>query len=221
MILKNRIFIAVLLSAIIILLSSYFCMTSERDNVNANFEVSASTYAWELHDEGIMHLLDDMQDMAAVNSVYLIALMHHEPRPYSCERFPHNPIRQKWFAEDSKVYWHPDISLYGRLKPVLSDYKWLSETDWLKVLIDAAHERGMKAGVEISHTIISNSVLMADENSDLLQITVSGKPATKWSGDYLPCLNNPDIQAFLVAIYTDLARNYDLDYVQTCMVNFA
>ncbi len=209
------------LLAVLLILPGCINDAAETKKPYDRFEVSASTYAWEVHDEGIDNLLDNMQNMAAVNSVYLIALMHHEPRPYNCERFPHNPVRQKWFAEDSKISWHPDTTLYGRLKPALSAHEFLSDTDWLKVVVDAAHQRSMKAGVEISHTIISNRLLSSPQNKDLIQRTITRDPATKWSGDYLPCLNNPDVREYLVAIYTDLARHYDLDYIQTCMVNFA
>lgn len=184
------------------------------------FEVSASTYPWEVHDEGPERLLDNMQQMAGVNSIYLIALMHHEPRPFRGERFPHNPVRQKWFAEDSRISWHPDLSLYGRIKPMLSDYQWLRGTDWLAVVIDAARKRKIKVGVEISHTVFSDQQLKLDEYADVIQRDLHGKPATKWGGDYVPCLNHPDVVAYLLAIYTDLATNYDLDYIQTCMLNF-
>ena len=66
------------------------------------FEVSASLYAWDLHDEGIERILDNLQEMAAVNSVYLVALMHYERRPLTSPRFPHNPARTMWQAEDSR-----------------------------------------------------------------------------------------------------------------------
>lgn len=184
------------------------------------FEVSASTYPWEVHDEGTERLLDNMQQMAGINSVYLIALMHHEPRPYNCERFPHNPVRRKWFAEDSRISWYPDLSLYGRIKPMLSDHKWLRDTDWLKVVTNAARKRKMKVGVEVSHTIFSSRQLMLEEYTDLIQRNLYGKPATKWGGGYVPCANHKDVEAYLIAIYTDLAKNYDVDYIQTCMLNF-
>jgi hypothetical protein len=41
------------------------------------FEISASLYAWDLHDEGIERILDNLQEMAILNSVYLIVLMHY------------------------------------------------------------------------------------------------------------------------------------------------
>ena len=46
------------------------------------FEVAAPLYAWDLHDEGVVRILDNLQEMAAVNSVYLIGVMHPERRPY-------------------------------------------------------------------------------------------------------------------------------------------
>jgi hypothetical protein len=182
------------------------------------FEVSASTYAWEVHDEGVELMLDNMQRTAGVNSVYLIALMHHEPRPLLGDRFPHNPVRGHWFAEDSRAYWHPDPSLYGRIKPQLSDHAWLRETDWLKVTAEAARKRGLKTGVEISHTPLSRDFLLSPGSADLVQRDISGKPA----GGRVPmgCLNHPDVQAYLLALYKDLAKNYKLDYIQTCMINF-
>ena len=182
------------------------------------FEVSASTYAWEVHDEGVENMLDNMQQTAGVNSVYLIALMHHEPRPLLGDRFPHNPVRARWFAEDSRAYWHPDRSLYGRIKPQLSDTPWLRETDWLKVVMAAARRRGLKAGVEISHTPLGRDFLLSAESADLVQRDLFGKPA----GGRTPmgCFNHPDVEAYLLALFKDLAKNHDPDYIQTCMINF-
>src|SRR5665213_3963449 len=69
------------------------------------FEVASSLYAWDLHDEGIQQILDNLQQMAGVNSVYLVVLMHYERRPLTSPTFPHNPVRKTWQAEDSKIYW--------------------------------------------------------------------------------------------------------------------
>ncbi|MHC4176966.1 MAG: glycoside hydrolase family 10 protein [Planctomycetota bacterium] len=185
------------------------------------FEVSASTYAWEVHDEGVEDVLDRMQRMAGVNSVYLIALMHYEPRPYRGERFPHNPVRRTWMAEDSCAYWHPDLSMYGRIKPDRSTNAWLRDTDYLRTVVDACRKRGIKVGVEVSHTVISTARLKSPELADVIQRDITGKPARVFRGRYVPCLNNPDFQEYIVALFGDLAKNYDVDYIQTCMVHFA
>ena len=71
-------------------------------------EIAASLYAWNLVDEGIERILDKLQEMTGCNSVYLIALMHHEKRPLTDYYFPHNPARKTYFPEDSRAYFQPD-----------------------------------------------------------------------------------------------------------------
>jgi hypothetical protein len=173
------------------------------------FEVEGSTYAWEVHDEGIDVILDNMTSMAGINAVYLIALMHREHRPFTSKQFPHNPLRAEWMAEDSCVYFHPHLDLYGRIKPAVSRQAWLNSTDYLKVVVDAAHARGMKAGAEISHTPIPASVLK--ENPDFQQRDLDDVPKGRL------CSNSPHVREYLVALFGDVARNYNVDFIQTCM----
>lgn len=112
---------------------SGLCLTNltaqplQRSNVPApNFEVTGSIYPWEVHDEGIDLILDNMTRIAGVNSVYLIAVMHQEHRPFNNDKLPgiftfvHNPIRTEWDAEDSRAYFKPQMDLYGRIKPLMS-----------------------------------------------------------------------------------------------------
>ena len=173
------------------------------------FEVDGSTYPWEVHDEGIENILDNMTSMAGINTIYLIALMHQERRPFTSKSFPHNPARSEWAVEDSCVYFHPHLDLYGRIKPAISRHQWLSSTDWLKVVVEAAHKRGMKAGAEISHTPLPMSVLKA--NPEFQQRDINN--ATK--GRFCP--NHPDIRDYLVALFGDVAKHYDVQFIQTCM----
>jgi len=183
------------------------------------FEVSASLYAWDLHDEGVERVLDNVQEMAAVNSVYLIALMHYERRPLTSPRFPHNPARTMWQAEDSRVYWRPDMKRYGRIKPRLSDHDWLNQTDWLRVLVEAARKRGLKTGVELSHTVLDLQ-RAATECRDCIQRDINGDPRIIYGGSFPVCPNNPDARQYVLSLFSDLAANYDVDYLQTCLLPF-
>ncbi|MEO8737020.1 MAG: hypothetical protein ABI380_10820 [Edaphobacter sp.] len=186
----------------------------------AGFEVASSLYAWDLHDEGIEHILDNVQSMAGVNSVYLVALMHYEKRPLTSDVFPHNPVRKTWQTEDSKVYWHPDSKMYKRIKPELSVHDWLNNTDWLNVLITAARKRGLKTGAELSHTLISKE---GGEGpyADCIQRDIHGTPKNFGSrGTHPLCPNSIDAQEYTLALYSDLVKNHDVDFVQTCMVPF-
>ena len=105
------------------------------------FEVEAALYAWDLHDEGVEQVLDNVQGMAAVNSVYIIGLMHPERRPETSATYPHNPVRPFWLAEDARANWHFDPKRYGRIKPRPSEFAWLADTDWTRVFVDAARKR--------------------------------------------------------------------------------
>ncbi len=192
----------------------------QRSNTPAPaFEVTGSIYPWEMHDEGIDLVLDNMTSIAQVNSVYLLAVMHKEHRPFNSENLPgtftfiHNPVCSEWDAEDSKVYFHPHMELYGRIKPQFSDSSWLRETDWLKIMLEKAHARGLRAGAEVSHTYIPQEYLNA--NPDLQQRDINDKLMGR------PCTNNPDVIAYLLALYGDIATNYDVDYIQTCMLLFS
>ena len=181
------------------------------------FEVVASLYAWELHDEGVERVLDNLQSLASVNSVYLISIMHYEKRPLTSPTFPHNPVRKTWQAEDSRCYWHPEMKLYGRIKPQLSSFSWLNDTDWLEVLVKAARKRGLKTGAELSHTLVD----MDTVKNDLLDCTlrdINDQPRVVWGRSYPLCSNNPDVMEYTLALYTDLVKNHDIDFTQFCTI---
>ena len=184
-------------------------------------EVAASVYAWELHDEGVERVLDNLQEMAAVNSVYLIGLMHPEARPFGGDTFHHNPVRKTWQAEDARCYWHPEWRRYGRVKPRLSEFAWLNETDWLRVLVDATRKRRLKAGVELSHALIDRA-RMAGELVDLAQRDVHGEIAAEAAIRWLrpPCPNHPATLEYALALAGDVTANHGVDYVQSCIMSF-
>lgn len=184
------------------------------------FEVSASTYAWELHDEGVAGALDNMQTMAAVNSVYLIAIMHPERRPFRSGTFPHNPVRQTWQAEDARCYWHPDASLYGRIKPVLSEHAFLNETDWMAALAEECRRRDIKLGVELSHALVDRE-RMEGEFSDVAQRNIHGEISHVRQQFRPACPNHPATPEYAVALVTDLVKNYDVDYIQSCIITYS
>jgi hypothetical protein len=181
----------------ILLLLGVLCMTGLKAQTsqksNPGFEVSASLYPWDVHDEGIELMLDNLTSMAGVNSVYLIAIMHEEHRPFLGPRgtgpwlYIHNPARTEWYAEDSRAYFFPQMDMYGKIKPFRSDNSWLSDTDYLKLVINAARARGLKVGVEVSHTYLPKSIYKT--HPEYQQIDINNKPIGPMG---TPCPNNPD-----------------------------
>ncbi|MCL5019335.1 MAG: hypothetical protein M1426_02505 [Patescibacteria group bacterium] len=178
------------------------------------FEISGSLYAWDLADEGIEPILDNLEKYTACNSVYLIALMHHEKRPLTDYFYPHNPVRKTYYPEDSRAYWNPNPKFYNRIKPRTSERELLKGTDWLKLLIEAARKRGMKTGVELSHTLVDDE-RAEKEFPDCIQHDIYGKRLGK-----LLCFNSPDAREYVVGLFSDLVTNYDIDYIQTCLIPF-
>jgi len=178
------------------------------------FEVGTQLRPWTIADEGMDYILDNCQQMAGVNNIYLVLVMHQEHRPYKAEKFPHNPKRETFQAEDSRVNFFPDMSHYGRIKPQLSDYDWIREKDWMQYTIDACRERGLGVGAEVSHFPIPKKMLM--DNPEFLQVDIHGNVIQKPNF----CPNNPDVRKYLLALFGDLAANYEIDYIQTCQYLF-
>lgn len=179
-------------------------------------EVVASLYAWDLLDEGLEHILDVLEAETLTNSVYLVALMHDEKRPLTDFYYPHNPKRKVYWTEDSRAYWRPNPDAYqnSRIKPRTTDNPELQGRDWLQELVAEARRRGMTVGAELSHTWVDKERTRTDL-ADCVQRDIYGGLF-----DQQICFNNPDVRAYGIALYVDLASNYDIDFVQTCVRGF-
>jgi hypothetical protein len=180
-------------------------------------EIAASLYAWDLLDEGCEPVLETLRETAGANSTYLVALMHWEKRPLTDFYYPHNPKRKTYFPEDSRAYWMPRAEHYRdtKIKPLTSAREELKGKDWLELLVSTARKSGWKTGAEISHTVLDNERARGEFVS-VVQRDIYGNPLGQ-----LICVNNPDARNYLIGLFNDLVKNYDLDFVQTCLVPFA
>jgi hypothetical protein len=180
-------------------------------------EIAASLYAWDLVDQRCEEIMETLKETTQANSLYLVALMHHEKRPLTDFYFPHNSNRKTYFPEDSRVYWFPHADSYrdSKIKPLTSEREEFKKTDFLDVLIKAARKGGWKTGAEISHTVLDKQ-RAAGEFVSVVQRDIHGRPAGQ-----LICPNNPVAMAYLTALFSDLVKNYDIDFVQTCLRPFS
>ena len=179
---------------------------------NSEFEVCTQLRPWTIMDEGWETIFENVR-MAGVNNIYLVAIMHQEYRPFAAPKFPHNPQRESFKAEDSVLAFTPDMRRYGKIKPARSRYGWANERNWMQELVDQCRKRNLAVGAEISHFPVPKSWLK--ENLDWTQKNAQGKPNTTRF-----CPHHPDIRDYVLALYADLAGNYDLDYIQTCQYLF-
>lgn len=181
-----------------------------RPDSTSNFEVGTQIRAWTIKDEGMSYILDNMQSMAGINNVYMVVVMHQEHRPFQAPEFPHNPARDSWEAEDSRVTFFPDMDRYGEVKPLFSEEDWIRKTDWLKLMIDSCRARSLAVGAEVSHYPIPKSIIR--EHPDWQQKKIDGSSYS----DTRFCPNSPEPRVYVINLFGDLAENYDLDYLQTC-----
>jgi hypothetical protein len=181
-------------------------------------EVAASLYTWDMAAESIESILGTLRETAQVNSVYFMAMMHGEERPLTDLYFPRSLQPTKTLvAEDARAHWQPHPEFYkdSRIKPRLSDQAELRKTDYLALMTAAARKAGCKTGAEISHTVMDTE-RASGEFLDTIQRDIWGNPLGR-----IVCHNNPDIRAFLTAMFTDLVANYDIDYFVTAILPMA
>ena len=185
-------------------------------------ELNTGLYPWDLHDEGVERILDNLQSVVGCNAVYMTSLMHSEKRPLHDNYYPHNPVRKSYLTEDAVAYWNPDPDSYKgcRIKPTTTERPFLKGTDWVKVFVDAVRKRGMKAGVAISHTPLSKAkaaesfadCIQHDIYGNLLPVRSAGK--TGYFHAQQLCWNSLDAQQYIQALVTDLVSHYPVDMYQ-------
>lgn len=186
-------------------------------------EIAASLYPWDIADEGVESCVDNLINLCDVNSVYLVGLMHKEKRPLDQLYYPHNPKRKFYIPEDSRVYYQMDEANFVKtpLKPLYSNETFLKDKDWLKELIGYARQKGLKVGVEISHTIYDADIAER-KYPEILQKNVYGMPVggDKIIDQRILCPNHEYVREYIKALFYDTVKNNDIDFIQSCLVMF-
>ncbi len=179
-------------------------------------EVAASLYPWDLADQTTEVCVDNLVKHSNVNSVYLVGVMHEEKRPLTSLFYTLDPVRKYYLPENSRVYYYVDPEDFSntKMKPDFTEREFLKEKDWLDDLIRCAREKGLKVGVEISHTFYDTKKA-AENNPELLQKDIYGKAIDKFF-----CSNNPDVHEYMKSLFLSSVKHHDVDFIQTCMMLF-
>ena len=182
-------------------------------------EVASSLYAWDLADEGIATIADNLQERANCNCMYLVGVMHYEKRPLTSLYYTHNTKRKFYLPENSRAYYRLNMDSFKdtKLKPCFTERDFLKGVDWLDVLTEEARKRGMKTGVELSHTIFDTNIAL-EQYPEMMQRDVNGGILKDQQG--MLCPNHPDVHEFQRAMFYDSVKNHDVDIVQTCLLTF-
>jgi hypothetical protein len=176
-------------------------------------EVNTGVYAWDLADIGADKVVAECREHLGINSLYMVALMHYEKRPFTnLEYYPHNPVRKEYLPEDARCYWKPDPAAYkdSRIKPERTGRAFLKNTDWVDELTKAARKQGIGVGMAISHTPLDYERATA-LYPDVTQRDVYGNRLPGRWGQVL-CHYSEDARTYARSIAYDLAKNHDIDY---------
>jgi hypothetical protein len=176
-------------------------------------EVNTGVYAWDLADIGADTVVSECREHLGINSLYMVALMHYEKRPFTnLEYYPHNPVRKEYLPEDARCYWKPDPEAYkdSRIKPQRTSRDFLKNTDWVDVLTKEARKQGIGVGMAISHTPLDYA-RSTELYPDVTQRDVYGNRLPGRWGQVL-CHYSEDARTYARSIAYDLAKNHDIDY---------
>ena len=164
------------------------------------------TYPWDLADEGMEQVLDNVRDVAKCNAVSVASAYHNFK-----QLRPHAPAGQKiYIGEGGVVYFRHDASRYGRITPVASSL--LDETDVFRELCDSRENHRLDVN---AWTVVMHNSRLASTYPDAAVRSAHGD-----ASPHLLCPAHQDSREFAVALCADLAHNYDLRIIELEAIGF-
>lgn len=149
-------------------------------------------YPWDLEEEGATAVLPRLRDIG-IDAISL-AVSYHAGKFVR----PHAPRRHVYFPEDGTIYFVPDASRYGSIKPLLNSC--VGTYDPLREL--ARHGADLRV---TAWTVGLHNTPLGTAHPSLVVRNCFGDPL--WNS---LCPSQPDVRAYLVGLCADLAANQPL-----------
>lgn len=160
-----------------------------------HLETSAFAFPSDLADEGVEHVLDNLQGRAGVDGI-TTAFAYHAAR----DVFPHNPRRKVHLHERGEYFFPPDTSLYKGLRIQPSVNPGALAHDVLAETCRQAAARDLRVR---AWTVF----LHADRPGDYPDCVTQNAFGDPYEADFCPA--NPDVRAYVRALVSDVSR-YDI-----------
>jgi len=155
----------------------------------AAMQASMWIYLWDIVDEGYDTVFQRLKDHR-LTSISL-ATAYHAGKFLS----PHNPKRKVVFLEDGTVYFQPNQSLYGALKPRV--HSLVKKGHHLKKVQESAERAGLQTR---SWVVCCHNTPLGKANPGVVTRTAFGDPLY-----HNLCPSNPDVRFYLRALVKDVA----------------
>jgi hypothetical protein len=159
------------------------------------FRAGMFTYPWDLEAEGYDAVVGDMASHGMTHVDLATA--------YHAGKFllPHNLRHRTYFTEDGAIYFRPELSRYGRLKPRVSSL--VDESgDPVSRFCEAARRHGVGY---VAWTVLMHNTWIGTQFPDVTMHTAFGDPL-------LHSLNpvHPDVREYVLALVRDLVSDREV-----------
>lgn len=156
-------------------------------------------------DEGVEEVLDNLQRLGAVNTVFLTTFTYG--RGLSGRQIPGQPFPDHGSQETDEATFHggnyatPHPELYGQTVLKETRAPDHGDLDIVAAVLPAAKRRGLRLFCSIEDVFRSD----IPGFQEVAEVDLQGRRAGTL------CLLHPDVRAFWTALATDLSRSYDID----------
>ena len=150
------------------------------------------TYPWDLLDEGVDTALARIANEGGMKAISLSHSYHNVKHLR-----PHNPKRKLFVANSSAIYFQPDLTRYGTIKPIVAPL--VREDDVLRRTRDAVEKHGLAYH---AWTVTLHNSALGTIYPDINTLNALGDRVPH----YL-CPSNPDVRTYIAALVGDIADN--------------
>lgn len=148
-------------------------------------------FAYDLVDEGYDTVLDNVANRGGLGGISMATAYHH-----GRDIFPHNPVRKVRFLEGGTVFFRPDFSLYGSLRPQPS--RLTEDADVLEDAVAAASALDLTVN---AWTVYCHNTGLGSKHPEL---TIHNAFDDPYLNDLCPA--RPEVQEFALALTADIAN---------------
>lgn len=157
------------------------------------------TYPWDLRDEGYDAVLHKLREEVKLDAINLASAYH----TFDMLR-PHLPANNTLEVSQSAIYFEPQESLYGAIKPHVSPL--MQNENWWGEAAKAAASAGINLN---SWTVFFHNSYLAQSHPECAEVRCTGDISKS-----ALCPANPDVRAFAIALSRDLVLNYGISLLE-------
>lgn len=173
-------------------------------------------------DEGVETVLDTLQNRVGVNVLMLgtvswLGLKTGRSISHGLDGWPDHGVPEP-FAMKGGAYFDPDPAYYAGtfIKDFRSRDPQFAGKDILKMVVPAAHARGMKVYVELMEPFFkytghgSSNTVDIPNLAQAMEVDLFGRLGSD------PSTSHPDYRNWILSMVEDQVRNHDIDGVMWC-----